>query len=179
MGDAKAYRLLDMGGIVSSIGKLLNSDAGRVLSGVATGGLSEAGRAAAVVAQRSGVDPTIASGLGAVTGSSLGLAGRATPIVPTTGSTATPGLAAPPIIATQALSKAATDTEGRAKASQQLALEASDAARTKRESDLNARTETPQEALDAKRRAGRTAQRLGGGQRRASQTLTSTSLGGY
>lgn len=172
-----------MGGIVSSIGKLLNSDAGRVLSGVATGGLSEAGRAAAGVARRSGVDPTIAAGLGATTGSTLGLAGRATPSVPTSSTPATAplsgaALAAPPISGTQALSGAATDAEGRAKASQQLQLEASDAARTKREADLNARTETPQEALEARRRAGRTAQRLGGGQRRASQVLTSSSLGG-
>ena len=38
--------------------------------------------------------------------------------------------------------------------------------------DLAARTETPQEALDARRRAQISAERLGGGKRRASQTLT-------
>lgn len=40
--------------------------------------------------------------------------------------------------------------------------------------DLAARTETPQEAVDARRRAQLSADRLGGGRRRASQTLTDT-----
>jgi|SRR6185295_18688711 len=47
-----------------------------------------------------------------------------------------------------------------------------DAAKTKAEADLAARTETPQEAAEARRRAGAAAQSLGGGKRRASQTLT-------
>lgn len=38
--------------------------------------------------------------------------------------------------------------------------------------DLAARTETPQEAMASRRRAQASADRLGGGRRRASQTLT-------
>ncbi len=51
---------------------------------------------------------------------------------------------------------------------QNLALDA----QSKAEQDLNARTETPQEALDARRRAQAASTALAGGQRRASQTLT-------
>ena len=40
--------------------------------------------------------------------------------------------------------------------------------------DLAARTETPQEAMESRRRAQASADRLGGGMRRASQTLTET-----
>ncbi len=46
----------------------------------------------------------------------------------------------------------------------------------KAEQDLNARTETPQEALDARRRAQAASATLAGGQRRASQTLTTPGM---
>jgi len=44
------------------------------------------------------------------------------------------------------------------------------------ERDLAARTETPQEALDARRRAVAASVALGGGKRRASQTLTTPGM---
>ncbi len=46
------------------------------------------------------------------------------------------------------------------------------AQQTQQERDLAARTETPLEAEEARRRAGAASERLGGGKRRASQTLT-------
>ncbi len=55
---------------------------------------------------------------------------------------------------------------------QNLALDA----QSKAEQDLNARTETPQEALDARRRAQAASTALAGGQRRASQTLTTPGM---
>lgn len=42
--------------------------------------------------------------------------------------------------------------------------------------ELAARTETPQEAVEARRRAAASAQLLGGGKRRASQTLTTPGM---
>jgi hypothetical protein len=59
-----------------------------------------------------------------------------------------------------------------ADAQRQKLLTDATAAHTQAEAALNARTETPQEALDARRRAGASALALGGGKRRASQTLT-------
>ena len=40
-----------MSGAINTVGKIMNSTAGRVVTGVATGGLSEAGRAASGVAR--------------------------------------------------------------------------------------------------------------------------------
>jgi hypothetical protein len=75
-------------------------------------------------------------------------------------------------------SETAKDEAARAAAERARAtlLAEADAARTQADADLAARTETPQEALDAKRRATLVAQRLGGGHRRASQTLTETGM---
>ena len=58
-----------MAGVINTVGKFFNSTPGRVLTGVATGGASEIGRAAAGVARRSGVDPTISTGIGLLAGS--------------------------------------------------------------------------------------------------------------
>jgi hypothetical protein len=61
----------------------------------------------------------------------------------------------------------------RAEAARKTMLTEADAARTREEAQLAARTETPQEADLARRRAGRVASRLGQqGKRRASETLT-------
>ena len=60
--------------------------------------------------------------------------------------------------------------------------QAQEEARTQAAQDLAARIETPQEAMESRRRAIAASQALGGGRRRASQTLTdpgSTLSGSY
>ncbi len=167
-----------MGGVAKTVGNLFDSDIGRVVTGVATGGMSEVGRAVGGVARRSGVDPNIAAGLGAVSGGSLG-SSRPTPLVPTSGVNNAPEVLASPVSASATLLGESTAQEKKVADETANRLAEENSARTKAEDDLAARTETPQEALDSKRRAGITAQRLTGGKRRASQFVTSTLGGTY
>ena len=64
------------------------------------------------------------------------------------------------------------DKAAEAQAKQQAALDAQAQAVQQAKDDLAARTETPQEANEAKRRAKVSASQFLGGKRRASQTLT-------
>ncbi len=171
-----------MGGLVQTVGKAFDSDIGRVITGVATGGMSEVGRAVGGVARRSGVDPTVAAGLGAYAGGSLG---SVAPKPLGGGGVQVPDAVRGPDTLAAATSASAT-LLGDAKAQEKQAADDTaskiaddNAARTKAEEDLAARTETPQEAEDAKRRAGLTALRFTGGKRRASSQLTSTLGGTY
>ena len=58
-----------MSGAINTVGKIFNSTAGRVVTGIATGGASEIGRAVSGVARRSGVDPAVSAGIGYLAGS--------------------------------------------------------------------------------------------------------------
>lgn len=137
-----------MGGVA----KFFDSDVGRVVAGVATGGISEVGRAAAGTARRSGVDPGAAAVIGGSTGN-LGSVGTASDV-----------------------GSASAELTKKADQEQADVLAAADAAKTKAEADLDARTQTPQEALESRKRALLSGQSVGSGQRRASQYLTT--LGG-
>lgn len=69
-------------------------------------------------------------------------------------------------------SAAAAKAKDDAEAARKAAQDSMNADATRASDLLAARTETPQEALDARRRAQISAEQLGGGKRRASQTLT-------
>lgn len=69
-------------------------------------------------------------------------------------------------------SAAADKAKDDAEAARIAAQQSMQADATRASDLLAARTETPQEALDSRRRAAVSAEKLGGGKRRASQTLT-------
>ena len=78
--------------------------------------------------------------------------------------------ATPPVPGSQAA--AAKKAQDDAEAARIAQRDQADAQQRQAADDLAARTETPQEAIEARRRAQQSAERLGGGKRRASQTLT-------
>lgn len=161
-----------MSGAVSTVGKIFNSTAGRVVTGIATGGLSEVGRAAAGTARRSGVDPAIAAGIGyatggrASTGETLGGGTQAvSPGVPSSSiNPATGGVAA----ASGSIQKTNEDSQRELDASLSSVPNPSD--------QLTALDPDSSEEA-SRRRARESADRAGGGKRRASQRLTTPYLG--
>ena len=171
----------DMGGVVKTVGNFFDSTPGRVLAGMATGGTSEVSRTAAKSASKTVPGP-IGGVLGAVASSGLGgtagdTLGRALPAaakeVENKGSLVDVGLAAK-VGTKDSVGDAKSDEEAAAQAARETQNAQADATR-RAALDLAARTETPQEATDARRRAMRSAERqrlLGGsGVRRASTYL--------
>lgn len=151
-----------MSGAINSVGKIFNSTPGRVLAGLATGGASEIGRAAAGTARRSGVDPAITTALGYATGS------RETGVQ-------TLGGGSGPVSPAQSggvVAAAGNVAETNADAQREL----DDATRQPAATEIMA--PNPDDTDEAaRRRARESSQRVGGGgKRKASQTLTA--LGG-
>ncbi len=174
-----------MGGMVESIGKAFNSTPGRVLTGIATGGMSEIGREAALVARKNIANPTIAAGLGAAAGgaSNLGAssgaalsaannASKVAPVVPLAAASAVPVVGS----AAGSLTKSNSDEQAAAQAQLDQASRTVETQQQAAARDLAARTETPQEALEARRRAQASALGRPQGQRRASAYLSGSSV---
>lgn len=156
-----------MSGAINTVGKLFGSTPGRVLTGVATGGASELGRAAAGVARRSGVDPTLTAATGLLAGqatvpSSTGALGANNP--------ASVGPAKSGGVAAASSDIQTTNAEAQREADAALGT-ATDVLAPPTPDELRAQEE------QSRRRAKDSADRLGTGRRR-SASATLTALGG-